>query len=265
MTRRARRFDAFRPGALWTPAIVGVCLLTWEGFARAGALSALYFPAPSVIGARLIELISSGAMAMHLGATLARLLPGLVLGAVPGLVLGLLMGWSARLRVLVDPLIAAAHPVPKIAVFPLIMVIFGIGDASKIIAIAIAAFFPMLINTMAGVRQISPLYLEAAANYGASLPRTFTRVVLPGSLPMALSGLRIALSIGLTMTIASEIAASEDGLGALIWLSWELLQTETLYASLFVTATLGVGFALLIQLLLRRLVPWQTDHRPALR
>jgi NitT/TauT family transport system permease protein len=145
------------------------------------------------------------------------------------------------------------------------MVIFGIGNMSKIIAISISVFFPMLINTMAGVRQISPLYLEAAENYGASFLRLFSRVVLPGSLPLILSGLRIALNASLGITIASEIAAGNDGLGNQIWLAWEVLDTEKLYACLIVIAVIGVAFAKFVQFLQRRLVPWQAERRPARR
>ena len=139
--------------------------------------------------------------------------------------------------------------------------LLGIGDLSKVIAISVAAFFPVLINTMAGVRQISPVYLEVAENYGASFLKVFSRVVLPGSLPLVLSGLRIALNASLSVAIAAELAASDTGLGAEIWIAWEVLDTERLYACLIVIALMGVAFAQVIQLLQRSLVPWQAEAR----
>jgi ABC-type nitrate/sulfonate/bicarbonate transport system permease component len=245
----------------WLPAvIVAVALTVWEWQVRSGGLSALFFPAPSTIARTLIRLLTNGELAVNVGATLSRLLLGFALGGLPALILGMAMGWSRRLRAVVDPFIAAAHPVPKIAVLPLIMIIFGIGESSKVVVVAVAAFFPMLINTMAGVRQISPIYFEVAENYGASLFKVFTRVVVPGSLPLVLTGARLALNVALLITIAVELVAAQEGLGEMIWFAWETLRTEELYASLLVTAALGIGFNLLLQRLVARLVPWQVER-----
>ena len=180
-----------------------------------------------------------------------------MLGGIPGMVLGLLMGWSRRLRIVIDPLIAAAHPIPKIAILPLIMIVFGIGESSKVIVVAVAVFFPMLINTMAGVRHIHPIHFEVAQNYGAGLIKVFTRIVVPGSLPMVLTGARLALNIALLLTIAVELVAAQEGLGAMIWFAWQTMRTEELYASLIVIAALGIGFNLLLQSLTKHLIPWR--------
>jgi ABC-type nitrate/sulfonate/bicarbonate transport system permease component len=245
----------------WLPAvIVAVALTVWEWQVRSGGLSALFFPAPSTIARTLIRLLTNGELAVNVGATLSRLLLGFALGGLPALILGMAMGWSRRLRAVVDPFIAAAHPVPKIAVLPLIMILFGIGESSKIVTVAVGVFFPMLINTMAGVRQISPIYFEVAENYGASLFKVFTRVVVPGSLPLVLTGARLALNVALLITIAVELVAAQEGLGEMIWFAWETLRTEELYASLLVTAALGIGFNFLLQRLAARLVPWQVER-----
>jgi ABC-type nitrate/sulfonate/bicarbonate transport system permease component len=244
----------------WLPAVIVVVALTaWELGVHTGRLSALFFPAPSAIVLTLVQLLTSGELAVNVGATLSRLFLGFALGGLPGLILGLVMGWSRRLRVVVDPFIAAAHPVPKIAVLPLIMIIFGIGESSKVVVVAVAAFFPMLINTMAGVRQISPIYFEVAENYGAGLIKVFTRVVVPGSLSLVLTGARLALNVALLLTIAVELVAAQEGLGEMIWFAWETLRTEELYASLIVIAALGISFNLLLQRLTARLVPWQVE------
>jgi NitT/TauT family transport system permease protein len=240
--------------------VVVVALAVWELQVHTGRLSALFFPAPSAIALTLVRLLGSGELAAHLGATLSRLLLGFALGGLPGLILGLAMGWSRRLRVLIDPFIAAAHPIPKISVLPLIMIIFGIGEASKIVTVAVAVFFPILINTMAGVRHIAPLYFEVAQNYGASLLKVFTRVVMPGSLPLVLTGVRLALNVALLVNIAVELVAAQEGLGEMIWFAWETLRTEELYASLIVIAALGTGLNFLLQRLTARLVPWQVER-----
>ena len=246
------------------PAVVALAaLLLWEALVRAGVVGPLWFPPPTRIVARLAELTASGELARHLRVTLGRLLPGLVLGGLPGLLLGLSMGMSLRLRTIVDPFVAAFHPVPKIAILPLIMVLVGIGETSKILLVAIAAFFPMVINAMAGVRQISPLYFEVAENYGARRLQVLRRVVLPASLPLALSGLRLALNSGFGATIGSEIVSAREGLGAMLWLAWEVLRVADIYAALVVIALIGVGFNQLVLLLLRRLVPWQQERSAA--
>ena len=240
--------------------VVIILLSIWEIGCRLGAISGLFFPAPSFIFATFTRLATNGKLFAHLGATFLRVVLGFGVGGVSGMVLGLAMGWSPRWRAFFDPLIAAAHPVPKIATLPLIMVLLGIGESSKIVVIAIATFFPMLINTMAGVKQIHSIHFEVARNYGAPLIKTFTRVVWPGSLPMILTGVRLALNIALLITIAIEMVASQEGLGALIWLAWQTLRTEELYVSLLVISILGILFNFLLQRVTVSLVPWRRDQ-----
>ena len=242
------------------PAVLAAFLLAWEAAARMGLLPPFYFPAPSVIGRTLFEKTASGELPGHVKVTLSRLFPGLALGCIPGLLLGLMMGWSARVRRIFDPIVAALHPMPKIGLLPLVMIFFGIGEASKIAMVAVAAFFPMVINTMAGVRQIPAIHFEVAENYGAGFMKLLTRVTLPGSLPLVLHGLRLAVNIGLLLTIAAEIAAANNGLGARIWLAWEVLRVEDVYAILFIICAMGFLFTFLIHVISQRLVPWQVER-----
>lgn len=246
----------------WVTALIIIApLMIWEVLARSGRISSLFFPAPSVILLTSIQLITNGKLSIHLGITLWRVFIGFFLGGISGLILGMAMGWSRSLRMVIDPLIAAAHPVPKIAILPLIMILFGIGESSKIVVIAVATFFPMLINTVAGVRQINPIHFEVAENYGASLNKIFTRVIMPGSLPLVLTGARLALNMALLVAIAVELVSAQEGLGAMIWLAWQTLRTEELYVSLFVTAALGMILNFLLQRMTLYLVPWQTEQK----
>jgi len=245
----------------WLPALIVLCTLTvWEWSVHSGRLSALFFPAPSVVVMTIVRLLRSGELVTHTRATLLRVVFGLVLGGVPGLLVGLAMGWWRPLRDALDPLVAAVHPLPKIAVLPLIMIIFGIGKSSKVVAIAVGTFFPMLINSMAGVRQLSPIHFEVAENYGANPLQVLTRVVIPGSLPLVLVGARLAVNIALLFTIAVELVSAREGLGEMIWLAWQTLRTEDLYASLAVIGALGIVFNLLLQFLAKRLVPWHAER-----
>lgn len=249
-----------RTPSAWLPATVVVGLLTtWELMARGGMLSPVLFSSPTEVLTTLWETLRTGEMVRHVAATLLRMVPGLLLGAIPGLILGLAMGWSSSLRRAMDPLLMAVHPIPKIAILPLLMIFLGIGEASRIAVASVAAFFPLLINTMAGVRQIDPILFEVAQNYGAGRLQLFWRVVLPGSLPMALSGLRLAANVTLLVTIAAEIVMSDTGLGSLVWLAWETLRVELLYATLIVVSLLGISISTSLHRLHRAVVPWQAE------
>ncbi len=251
------------PALKWMPLIIGLLFFSaWEMASSAEWISPLFFPAPTVILEAIARLFSTGELTENLAATITRLLSGFFLGGTVGLLLGMLMGWSTATRQVIDPLIAAIHPVPKISIFPLIMIVFGIGAMSKTMVIAVAAFFPMVINTMAGVRQISPIYFEVAENYGAGPWQTFRYVILPGSSAMILAGIRLALNLSLTLTTSIELLMGQNGLGAMIWLSWQTLRIEELYAAIFCLALIGITFRFTIIFLAHRLVPWQARNGP---
>lgn len=234
-----------------------VLVAAWEVGVRAGAVDALHFPAPSTIARTLGSLTAEGVLGTHVWATLARVLWAVLIGGGVGLILGLAMGRSIRLRSAIDPFVAALHPLPKIAILPLIMVIFGIGDMSLVIVIAAGAFFPMLITTMTGVMQISPIYEDVARLYHTSTSRVMLRVVLPGSAPSVLTGLRLALNTALLIAIAVEMVAAREGLGSMIWLGWTTLRTEEIYVAIVVTILFGLGVNLAISAITYLALPWQ--------
>jgi ABC-type nitrate/sulfonate/bicarbonate transport system permease component len=247
-----------RTGVLTTAAVCGVVAI-WEALARGGRLPPLILPAPSAIASQMIALVASGELAAQTAATLSRTFLGLVLGGLPGAAAGLGMGLSRRLRGVLDPVVAALHPVPKIALLPLVLVAFGIGESSKIAVIAVSAFFPMLISAMAGVRQISAIHFEVARSCGATPAKVLTRVVLPGSLPLLLAGVRLSLNTALLLTIAVELVLTQNGLGSMIWMAWQTLRIEQLYVSLLVISVLGLLFNLLLARLAAWLAPWMVE------
>ena len=232
----------------------------WEVAAQNRWISALLFPAPTAIFARFLVVLGSAELLANLGETLARMVIGFVAGSAPAMIFGLLGGWLPRFSRVLDPIVAAIHPIPKIAIYPLIMVLFGIGEVSKQVIIAISCFFPMFINAMAGVRQISPIHFEVGHNYGAGRWHIFTHVVLPGSLPMLLSGARLALNTALHLTIAVEIISARQGLGSMIWFAWETLRVEDLYVALIVISIVGMLMNWGLRHLSLWLVPWQKQE-----
>ncbi len=241
---------------LVSAAVLFGVLALWEVAARAGWVSRLFFPPPSFIVQTLGRMAWSGQLWTDLGYTMGRLGAGLFLGAGSGLLLGWLMGASRPVRLALDPLVAALHPMPKLALFPIFLILLGIGEASKVALLALAAFFPMLINTLAGVRQIDCVYWELAANYGARRLAMLRRVILPGSLPMSMVGLRLAANNVLVVAIAVEMLSAQEGLGATIWMAWQTLHTEELYAMLAVIGAVGICLHFIVERVTRWLMPW---------
>jgi NitT/TauT family transport system permease protein len=239
--------------------LLALLLLVWEWAVAARVLHPALFAPPRVIAQTIADSIADGSLALNVGVTLLRVFAGLVLGGGAGVIVGLLMGWSRAVREQTDPWIAAVHAIPKVAILPLLIFFLGIGEEPKIALAALVAFFPMLINTMAGVGQISPIHFDVAQNYGARLPQLFMRVIVPGSLPLSLSGLRIAFNATLLVVIAAEMVSGATGLGVVIWRSWETLQVELLWSSLVLSALIGITFNLCLLTATRRLVPWQVQ------
>lgn len=249
------------PRSWWALAAPLAALVAWEAAARLGWISPLFFPAPTAIAGALQRMLASGDLAPHAAISLHRLALGFALGGGAGLLLGWAMGISSRLRAAVDPWVAATHPIPKIAVLPLILVIFGIGEASKVVSVALAAFFPMAINALAGVRLIDAAYFDVARNYGGSRWAVLTQVVVPGSLPAVLAGARLALNAGLVVGLAVEALAAPTGLGRRLWFAWQTLRTEELYAGLVAIAAIGIGLNAGLSWCAARLAPWHAGQQ----
>lgn len=138
--------------------------------------------------------------------------------------------------------------------------LFGVGENSKLAAVALGAFFPMLLNTLAGVRSLNPVHLELAKNHGATRAQLFRRILLPGSLPMMLTGLRLSSNVAFHSTIGVEMVGSRTGIGSLLWLSWQTFRIDQLYAVLAVIAAIGIVLATLVRLVAARLAPWQAER-----
>jgi NitT/TauT family transport system permease protein len=222
----------------------------------------LFLPAPSVVLASLWEMAASGVLLQNLAVTMARIAGGLFIGGAIGVSLGLIAGTSRRMRSFIDPMVAALHPIPRLAFFPLLIVVFGLGESSKIAAVSLGAFFPMFLNTVAGVRSMNPVHLDLGRNYGAGAKQMFVHVLLPGAMPLILTGLRLSANTAFHGTIGVEMVGSRTGIGAMLWLSWQTFRIDNLYAILIVIAIIGNGLAKLIRWLCDRSAPWLVD-KPA--
>ncbi|MCC2274132.1 ABC transporter permease [Streptomyces sp. ET3-23] len=258
---RGARRDAARAAVLGC-AVPLLLLSGWEAAARTGVVDALLFPPPSRIAAQLAAMTADGELGGHLAATLGRLLPGYVLGALAGALTGFAMGVSVTLRAALGPLFAALYCLPKIATLPLLLLVFGLGETPKVLAVAITVFFVTQINTLAGVRRIDTRVLETARSYGASGPRLLRFVLLPGAAPAILTGLRTAVGLAVVVVVAVEFVASDNGLGFLIWNSWTLFRPDRMYVGLVTVAVLGAVLSAALAVAERWLLPWQAARPP---
>ena len=234
-------------------------LVVWELLLRAGIGDRRFIPAPSDIAERFFLLLRSGELEWHVLVTLYRVFAGFLVGSAPAVAIGLLMAMFKPVRIFVDPLIAALFPIPKIALMPLLLLAFGFGDASKVALVAIAVFFPVVVNTYAGAANIEKIYWDVAKNFGASQAVMFTRIVFFGALPMIFAGLRIALAVSFIVLVASEFVASKTGIGYLIWNSWELLQVDTMFVGIVAVGILGLITSVLFQEIERKVIPWKAE------
>jgi ABC-type nitrate/sulfonate/bicarbonate transport system permease component len=232
-------------------------LAVWQLLLMLGLGDRRFIPAPSDIALRFAAMIASGELAQHTAVTLWRVFAGFAIGSLPAIAIGLLMAMYRPVRIFFDPLIATLFPIPKVALMPLLLLTFGFGDASKIALVAIAAFFPVIINTYAGAANIEKIYWDVAKNFGASQAVMFTRIVFFGALPMVCAGLRIALAVSFIVLVAAEFVASKVGIGYLIWNSWELLQVDVMFVGIATIGILGLITSALFQEIERKVIPWK--------
>ncbi|WP_019807916.1 ABC transporter permease [Saccharomonospora halophila] len=245
--------------AVLTPLVL---LALWEIAAATGMLDARLFTPPSEILSRGWEMISTGELWVHVYSTVARLLTGFALGAVAGIAVGLGMGVSRPLRAALGPTFTALYALPKIAILPLLLLIFGLTETPKVLSVAISVFFVVQINTLAGITQIDGRILEAARAYRATGWRLFRYVLLPGATPSIMTGLRVSAGMAVIVVTAVEFVASNNGLGYLIWNSWQLFQPQTMFVGLITVSIIGAVVTGLIILLERALLPWQHSGGP---
>jgi ABC-type nitrate/sulfonate/bicarbonate transport system permease component len=261
--RRARR-TARRSSRRWGERALGFAsplalLIVWECAARAGLVDVRFFPAPSSIGRAMWVMASSGELQRNTWATLHRLFIGFVAGGVPALALGILMGVYRPIRLVIEPLVAATYPIPKSAILPLILLIFGLGESSKIVMVAIGAFYPIVINTSAGVREINNIYFDVGKNFNAGRWDTFRTIALPGALPFIMTGAKLGAGLSLILIAIAEMMGAKRGLGYMIWSAWETFDVEQMYVGLFVIALIGFLITILFDELERRVIPWKTN------
>ncbi|HKW90711.1 MAG TPA: ABC transporter permease [Methylomirabilota bacterium] len=230
-----------RPDHRTVRVVALICVvLLWEAVTRTGWVSSLFLPSPLGVLAEGYDMARSGQLLVHLLTSLQRLAWGFGVGALAGISVGVAVGFFSLADAVVQPIIAATFPIPKIALLPLLILWLGIGEASKVAVVALGVFFPMAINTYAGVRQADPLLIRAAVSFGAGQWSVIRKVVLPSALPMVFAGLKLGAGIALLLLVAAEQIAADAGIGFLILQSGNLMETTKLMVGIVVLSLLGV-------------------------
>lgn len=231
----------------------------WETLVYAGLLRRAFFPPPTNIIQTLLGLAASGDLWAHVGTTLGRLIASFLLALVPGTALGFTMGCWVGARMAADPLVRLLFPIPSIAFFPVVIFYLGLSEWGLVLTAAITPFLLITIQAASAVEGLERTLLEAGKNYGARGWRLFVRVIFPATLPHLFIGYRLALGVGLIVTVAVEMVAAKHGLGGFLWHSWQILRIEDMYAGLVLIASLGVLVTYGLEALAERLMPWQVD------
>lgn len=234
-----------------------ILLMLWEIGVRLDFIDGRFFPMPSKIAAELVRLLLEDTLILDIGSSCRRIVLGVIIGFIPGVVLGLIMGLWGWARSVFAPLVALTYPIPKIAILPLLLIIFGLGEMSNIMVVAIGVFFLGLINTYAGVRQIPEVYFDVVKVYNIKRLPILLRIVIPACLPDILTGMRLGVGYGLILIVAAEMVAADSGLGYRIWMSWETYVIIELYACLAVISIIGVILAVALEKLEDKLVHWK--------
>lgn len=216
---------------------------------------AVLMPAPTTIARTAAGLVASGELFFHLVASLKREASAFVFAAT-AIPLGIAMGWWRVIYNQVNPIMEILRPIPPLAWIPLSILWFGIGDAQNEFIIFLGMFFPILINTIVGVKNVDPNLVRAARSLGAPERKVLSRIVLKGSLPQIITGVRIGLGVGWMALVAAELVGANSGLGFLINDARSMLRTDTIVVGMLTIGLVGLLIDTAIRVLGRKFLPW---------
>ncbi|WP_341703197.1 ABC transporter permease [Ferrovibrio sp.] len=255
----AFRGGGFVPGnRRWAPWLAFVLIIAaWEAASDTGLLPALFMPAPHEVALALYALLESGQLFVHIGASLQRILGGWVIGSLAGLVVGFAMGIFVLARSVGLPVVAALFPIPKIALLPLFILWFGIGEPSKIATIALGVFFPTVVSAYSAVDNVPRNLIRMAQSFGLSTRMIVFKVILPGAMPGILAGFRISSSIALILVVAAEMIGADTGIGSFVLAAGNLMQTDQLVAGVVLLSLIGLLVSWLLSRVEKTLLRWR--------
>ena len=262
--RSERRPVPFRGGGFnpvprrLLPWLVFVVLIAaWQAASSAGLLPELLMPSPAAIVRALVELWLNGTLVEHITASLKRIIPGWIIGTAAGLAVGTAMGIFSAARAAGLPIVSALFPIPKIALLPVLILWFGIGEPSKVATIALGVFFPTVISAYSACDAVPRNLIRMAQSFGLPATDIVRKIVLPGSMPGILAGFRISASVALLLVVAAEMIGAQYGIGAFVLQAGNLMQTDQLMAGVVMLSVLGLLIAWGLGMVERSMLRWR--------
>ncbi|MEK3663958.1 ABC transporter permease [Paenibacillus sp. FSL F4-0236] len=254
-----------RPGKVTTFGLglllPGTVLILWQTLGHYGMISEMLFPTPYTIAESFVTLAASGDLWPNFRISLVRALSGFLLGGGLGLLLGILVGLFRRSEKLLDPSLQMIRMIPSLAVVPLFILWFGIGEESKVLLIAKGAFFPLYINTFMGIRGVDNKLFEVSRVLGFSRLKQVVRLVLPAALPNIILGVRLSLGLSWLGLVVAELIASTSGIGYMMSDARQFADTPVVFVGIIIFAIAGLVSDSIVRYIERRLLRWQDSYR----
>jgi len=253
--------DAVGPGRIWSLLVIAVLLAFWWASSALGWIEPIFWPSMEAVWTRFVRLWTEGFRNVplweHVWISVWRVLSGVIAGAAVGVPLGFAMGLTSVARGLFDPIVEFMRPIPPLALIPLIILWFGIGEFAKVFLLFLASLFIMTIAARAGVASARISKIHAAYSLGASRAQVLRHVILPNALPEIFTGLRTAMGVCWGTVVAAELVAADRGVGSMIMVAKNFLQTDTVVIGIVIIGLVGYAIELFMRRLEARLVPWK--------
>jgi len=247
----------FKPDLRVVSAISLILFITiWESVVRAGLVAPLFLPSPSMIVNDFMRLYERGEIWYHIAASGRRVLVGFALAGSIAVPLGILLGASKFLKAVADPMLSILRPLPSMSWIPLSLLWLGITETQKYSIVFMGSFAPTVLYTIEATRSIDPVIIRAALNLGASRTKLMREVILPGSLPMIVSGLKVMLGIAWTTVISAELVAADRGLGYLIMDGREFFRTEQVLLGMALISITVMTIDIAFRSVEKKIIPW---------
>ncbi|MGK8523612.1 ABC transporter permease [Nocardia asteroides] len=257
VTRAARAVSRFAWRVFKPTVVIALFLLLWQLAPTLGLVDEVFLPPFSVVAQAFTDLVASGEMWTHLSASLNRSLVGYTLALAAGIPVGIAIAWYKPVADFLNPILELFRNTAALALLPVFLLILGIGETSKVAIVVYASFFPILLNTITGVRTVDPLLVKSAVSLGFSPLRLFQKVILPAALPSIFTGLRMAAASSILVLLAAEMFGARAGLGYLITAAQQNFAIPNMYAGILAISLLGLGVNGLLVTLERRLSRWR--------
>ncbi|MGQ9628188.1 MAG: ABC transporter permease [Anaerolineae bacterium] len=242
---------------LLLPLGVLLFIVLWETVVWLGRYPAFILPSPGRVYMRFLSLYQEGSLWMHIRATLAEILGGLGLGLTAATCLGYLLAKSRALERLLSPYIVASQAIPIVALAPLLVIWFGFGGLSKILVCALIVFFPVLVNTIVGIRAVEEDLVDLMRSLKASRWQVFTMLEIPSAMPVLLGGLKVGVTLSVIGAVVGEFVGADRGLGALVNIGKGTLDTPLIFVALFFLVSIALALYLMVALLESWLLAWK--------